>query len=265
MLGLRSICGLALIVLLALPAAAGAAGQKGKQTYTDAHNDSRTDRTGRTVSVFTDIRGVTVANDDAGTITFEIDTMATCTPPGDARLMCGGQALSLGLDTDRNGATGSGTRSEFLVVWDDQGSRIRAWSGTAFADLPVQATTGRLGAGRFGYVPTVKAADIASPRSFDFYVGGFSATAGETAVDVAPESGRFTYLVRIAPTVRALASSGQRGNTVRLRYRVSDESGQSQETITVYRGKARVAIVRGRLGDAQAGRITTCGGACRRS
>lgn len=53
-----------------------------------------------------------------------------------------------------------------------------------------------------------------------------------------------------APRVTALASSGARGSVVRLRYRVSDDSGSSREWATVYRGATRVAVVKGRLDEA---------------
>ena len=54
-----------------------------------------------------------------------------------------------------------------------------------------------------------------------------------------------------APSVRALASSGRRGSSVRLRYRVSDDSGRSREDVTVYRGKTVLARVRSPLNAAE--------------
>jgi uncharacterized repeat protein (TIGR02543 family) len=56
---------------------------------------------------------------------------------------------------------------------------------------------------------------------------------------------------RIAPTVRALASSGKRGAVARLRYRVSDNSGRARENVTVLRGNRRIAVIRGRLDAAE--------------
>jgi NOL1/NOP2/fmu family ribosome biogenesis protein len=52
------------------------------------------------------------------------------------------------------------------------------------------------------------------------------------------------------PRVTALPSSGARGAVVRLRYRVTDDSGKSREWATVYRGKRSIAVVRGRLDEA---------------
>ena len=52
------------------------------------------------------------------------------------------------------------------------------------------------------------------------------------------------------PRVTALPSSGKRGTIVRLRYRVTDDSGRSRESATVYQGARRLAVVRGRLDEA---------------
>jgi hypothetical protein len=53
-----------------------------------------------------------------------------------------------------------------------------------------------------------------------------------------------------APRVTALPSSGTGGTIVRLRYRVTDDSGRSREWATVYRGATRLAVVKGRLDEA---------------
>lgn len=52
------------------------------------------------------------------------------------------------------------------------------------------------------------------------------------------------------PRVTALPSAGARGGIVRLRYRVTDDSGKSREGATVYRGAVSLAVVRGRLDEA---------------
>jgi hypothetical protein len=49
------------------------------------------------------------------------------------------------------------------------------------------------------------------------------------------------------PRVKALASEGDRGKIVQLRYRVVEASGTSRETATVFRGKRRLATIIGRL------------------
>jgi hypothetical protein len=56
-----------------------------------------------------------------------------------------------------------------------------------------------------------------------------------------------------APRVAALPSSGKRGEVARLRYRVTDNSGKSREWATVYRGRKRLARVRGPLDQADRG------------
>ena len=45
---------------------------------------------------------------------------------------------------------------------------------------------------------------------------------------------------REAPTVTAMAATGKAGKTVTLRYRVTENSGKSSETVAVYRGSARI-------------------------
>ena len=53
-----------------------------------------------------------------------------------------------------------------------------------------------------------------------------------------------------APRITALPSTGARGAAVRLRYRVTDDSGKSREWATVYRGTRKLAVVQGRLDEA---------------
>ena len=53
-----------------------------------------------------------------------------------------------------------------------------------------------------------------------------------------------------APRVTALPSTGARGTIVRLRYRVTDDSGKSREWATVFQGTRKLAVVQGRLDEA---------------
>ena len=48
------------------------------------------------------------------------------------------------------------------------------------------------------------------------------------------------------PRVTALASKGERGEVVQLRYRVVEAGGQSRETAAIYRGRRRLAAIAGR-------------------
>jgi hypothetical protein len=86
------------------------------------------------------------------------------------------------------------------------------------------------------------------------FVGWSGACAGSepTCVVTIDDAKSATALFRdvvdtVAPVVKALASSGKRGQVARLRYRVSDDSGRSREDVTVLRGKRRLATIRGRL------------------
>jgi hypothetical protein len=49
------------------------------------------------------------------------------------------------------------------------------------------------------------------------------------------------------PRVKALASGGDRGEIVQLRYRVVEASGKSRETASIFRGARRLATISGRL------------------
>jgi len=53
-----------------------------------------------------------------------------------------------------------------------------------------------------------------------------------------------------SPTVRAIQSRARRGRLARLRYRVSDDSGQTRERLTVRRFGRRLATIRTKLGAA---------------
>jgi hypothetical protein len=55
---------------------------------------------------------------------------------------------------------------------------------------------------------------------------------------------------QVAPRVTALPSTGVRGQTARLRYRVNENSRRSREWANVFRGNRRLATVRGPLDEA---------------
>ena len=58
---------------------------------------------------------------------------------------------------------------------------------------------------------------------------------------------------QIAPKVKALPSSGQRGRVARLRYRVIEKSGRSREWATISGGGKPLGTVQGRLDDVETG------------
>jgi uncharacterized repeat protein (TIGR01451 family) len=57
------------------------------------------------------------------------------------------------------------------------------------------------------------------------------------------------------PRVKALPSSGRRGKTMRIRYRVSDDSGMSKERVTVFRARRLLAMIASPLDRAEAGTL----------
>lgn len=57
------------------------------------------------------------------------------------------------------------------------------------------------------------------------------------------------------PRVKALPSRGRRGKTMKIRYRVSDDSGMSKERVTVYRSRQLLATIGSPLDRAEAGTL----------
>lgn len=60
---------------------------------------------------------------------------------------------------------------------------------------------------------------------------------------------------RIPPKVQALPSSGAPGTKIELRFTSSDDSGQTREQVTVYRGDTPIAQVKTKLSDSAEGKI----------
>lgn len=93
---------------------------------------------------------------------------------------------------------------------------------------------------------TLRAAPAAGWR-FVEWRGGCSGSAATCSVHMdLPKSATaaFAKLDLTAPAARALTSSGRRGRTARLRYRVSDDSGSARVSVTVYRGRRALARIR---------------------
>lgn len=92
---------------------------------------------------------------------------------------------------------------------------------------------------------------IAVPEPGAVFSGwtGICAGNGPTCPIVLNEAESTTALFRnhadtVAPVVKALASTGRRGAAARLRYRVSDLSGVTRQTVTVRRGTRAIATLR---------------------
>ena len=62
--------------------------------------------------------------------------------------------------------------------------------------------------------------------------------------DYAPDNSLWLYRVempdRITPHAQALPASGLHGRPLKLRFRISDDSGQAREQLTVLQGRRRV-------------------------
>jgi len=114
-------------------------------------------------------------------------------------------------------------------------------AGTACVDIP--------GATARTYLPT--SADIGS--TLKIVVTATDATGS------APASSDPTPIVvarpdRTGPLVRALVSSGRRGASMKLLYRVSDVDGRARERVRVLRGSRVVRTLSTRLSRREAGR-----------
>lgn len=168
----------------------------------------------------------------------------------------------LGLDTDRNPATGHpstyrGADFTIEIYCCENGQRtagIYRWTpatGTFELDRNFFAVKGRewdvvsVQPNQYRFAVERSLLRIGSAfRFFALGVAGSSAT-----MDFAPDAGAYDLPDTEKPAVKALASVVKRGTLGKLRYRVSDDSGRSVESITVYRRKTAIARLPGQLGD----------------
>jgi hypothetical protein len=142
-----------------------------------------------------DVTGIVVSNDDAGLITFKIDV-------ANVPALVPGTLFDIFVDTDQNPATGT-EGSESLIALSANALLLLKYSGTHFSVAPKPPSL------TFSYAadgPTIKisASDLGADKAFGFHLKAFTG-AGTAAArsDVAPDTGAYSYPVKIAPTLTA--------------------------------------------------------------
>ena len=167
----------------------------GSMTFTDPTGDSQ---------AAPDVTAV-VINGDAttGTITFAV-TVTGLDPPGADGLT---RNVTVFLDTDKNGSTGSSSGSEFaLTAGTDPTDRwwdMDRWDGSAWQSMPETPT---MRFSRSGDVLnwTANKSDLGGTSGFAFYVSTSTRDSGGNASgqDAAPDSGpgQWTYDLSAAAT-----------------------------------------------------------------
>jgi hypothetical protein len=183
-----------------------------------------------------DIRDVDVSNDDTGRLRFRVDTNAACTrPDGNSALPCPGQSLAIGIDSDRNAATGDNAGFEYQLAWDEGGAALRMFGAAGYTEVGESARARRLRGGTASELSLSVVELAPRPRRFDFAIASGDVTGAHRTTDTAPDSGRWTYLVRIAPMVHVFPATVRRGTPAVIRYQVADDSNRATAVFTVSR------------------------------
>lgn len=93
----------------------------------------------------------------------------------------------------------------------------------------------------------VKLLAVPDDRSeFSGWSGGGCSGAGQCTVTITADTevtATFTHVDRSPPHIRTLRASGAPGASVRLRFKVYDDSGRSRELLTVVQGKSAIGHV----------------------
>jgi hypothetical protein len=159
----------------------------GATSFTDPQGDA---------SGVADVRVVDVANDDAGRLTIRV-TVDAFTVPSDTQ-------IGVFLDTDRNATTGSAGFGgvEYALVGDasDNTFALIRWNGSDWED--VKTTTATAASSSTGIVFRLDRSELGGTPAFDFSVASFSGG----NVDLAPDSGRWSYTVQVGAPPQQLPS-----------------------------------------------------------
>jgi hypothetical protein len=132
-------------------------------TYADAVGDSTS---------APDIRQVTLTDGGNGTVAVAIDLDAD---------VAVGSSVVLGINSDRDSATGAHCGCDYMVWVDDRGIAIGKWIETQWAEFPHQSLNPQTSGGHITFTLTL--ADLGGTKAFDYWVGSFR---GDDA-DYAPE------------------------------------------------------------------------------
>ena len=214
-------------------------------TYTDPSGDN--ERLGP------DIVGAVVSNDPGGFVSVRIDV------PNVPQLRAG-HFFALFLDTDARRTTGSESAlgAEYAIAFDGATGTtdLARWTSGRW-NFDVASTTLRA-VWSSGASVSVHRNELGGTSGLSFWAGAtWTSDAGTRYGDVAPDAGVWSYaltgldataprgpaLDATAPRVRAVHSTGRHGQRVRLRYRVSDGSGETRERVLILRRGRVVAAL----------------------
>jgi hypothetical protein len=234
---LAAATGLAILLL------AGAANAAGSQTFADPVGDNQPNAP--------DISTVQVSNDDSEHVEVRVtlanrpdlldDEFVTVylDRDGDTRTGCG---EGVGVDFSLGAVGHAMPEPDFFVL-------LRCLGGTFDLNTPQTGFSGSYDTASQTAIFDLSCANIGRPASFRLVVvTQHGQSSGSPTFDFAGAEQPWIYTVSPrcardtkAPRVKALPSRGVRGGKAKLRYRISDDSGETQEKISVYRGKRRIA------------------------
>jgi len=206
-----------LVATLVLAAAAA-----GAATFVDPTGDSGT---------APDITSAQITNDARGRITFRL------TLPNRTTALQPTDVVFVFMDTDRNRSTGAAEGDDHALEVTPERITVLRWDGTQYAPVTAAASTASFSAGVLRFV--VRRENLGNTSAFDALLFGGDVD-GRTvrAVDVAPDTGRWTYtLTRFCVVPRVV------GKTL----------AAARATLT--RAGCRVGRVTRRASTARAGRV----------
>jgi hypothetical protein len=201
-----------------------------------------------------DVGGVSVSNDDQGTITVKITV-------GNRADLAAADEVGFGIDVDQNPDTGSVFHYGQEIAFAFDGSTLgffRVSGSGDFEEAPAPPSLkGSFAAG----VATMSfsASDIGLGPTSGFNFSVIADTEGD--FDAAPDLRGYNYQLvagtppavpaadRTPPVDEAIRSSGKRGTTVHLHYVAADGRGETADTIRVYRGRKVLKTIRFALED----------------
>jgi hypothetical protein len=168
--------------VLAAGPTASAAPRGGSLTFPDATGE---------IAAGPDIVSVAVANDDLRNLTFTV-TLAN-------RPTLGASEVLLSVNSDNNLSTGNDQwdGAEYAIdLTTKDGAGLARWTGSQWDwSIPQTSLVASYAAGAASF--TINAAELGNTKTFTFVAG-----AGENEqYDWAPESGEFSYTLRISPPV----------------------------------------------------------------
>ena len=200
-----------------------------------------------------DIASVSIANDDAGTVTIRVAL-------GDRAALGANDELLVGIDADQNPDTGSffyGTEFGFDLT-GTQALFVRPTPSGNLDGAPAPPSfQGSSAAGVATF--TFKTSEVGMAPTSGFEIFAISGSA--RGLDAAPDIRTVNHQLvagtprpvlgpdRRAPVDLAIRTSGVHGKLVRLPYFAADGRGETADTIQVYRGSKVIKKVAIRLSD----------------